>query len=320
MNSKAVSMSITLTIFLTGTFCFPTAIAQCDIALNFTKGEFHSIDYPQHYPAKKCSYTIQAPSGYHIILNWQSFHVGLPKQNDRCPSDEVAVYNGRISLHQGRVTMCGYDGESVTSSGNILTVVLSGYSNRRYTGFLAKYFIERIKCASMTITTDIGMLSGPLAYPWDCLYTIQLASNRNVNFELLHHNVSLRSSQSACLSYVALYINNFTPKNEIYQFCFDHMFPPMYSSSSNIAFVRFRSKEQQNPFYGLTVLYRSHFVTHSSPTKKTSVPEHNIAVRIVLIIAIASVALTAICCSGYHGRKYYNRRIENPEEVEPLQQ
>lgn len=113
--------------------------AQCNILLSSTTGVFHSPNYPQKYDIGTCSYTIKVPSGYHIVLNWQSFDVGSPRQKDHCPNDFIAVYNHNQNAHQGKVNMCGNYGQSITSSGNTLVVIFSSYTNGMHQGFLAKY-------------------------------------------------------------------------------------------------------------------------------------------------------------------------------------
>lgn len=109
----------------------------------------------------------------------------------------------------------------------------------------------------MVFSTDIGMIGGPLSHPFDCLYTIRLPLDKKMAIELLHHNVALQTANQTCNSSVTLYTINYTPKNMIYRFCFDLLFPPVFDSTAHVAYIRFTSIKQHNPFNGITIQYRS---------------------------------------------------------------
>ncbi|EDV19947.1 uncharacterized protein TRIADDRAFT_61597 [Trichoplax adhaerens] len=236
--------------------------ASCNFKLTSNSGSFHSPNYPNNYASGKCEYKITVPKGKAVQLTWKTFNVGPSKVNKKCPGDTVSVYDGTKDKNNGIDILCGQEIQSITSSGGNLTIILDSKSDKKYKGFSASYTTIDVACNGMTLSTDSGYIASPNypnPYPINsnCLYKIQLPPRKVIAIGWLGFDIPF-GQPSNCQDYVEVYDKEPTESSKVYRYCDPGYYPPQFTSSSNVAYIKFVSSSTKNKNHkGFIAYYRS---------------------------------------------------------------
>ncbi|XP_070554670.1 exoskeleton protein RP43-like [Ptychodera flava] len=163
----------------------------------------------QYYPKSNCVWTIIAPVGRYIHLNFHSFDVSGRTYGDqiRCIS-YLALYNGsEVNDDQRLGQFCGSQIPLLSSTSNELTVVFSTDREGDGRGFNATYYTTGCMLSECGHDTHlhsecgyINSLGYPNPYPPEskCSWNIQVADGDVIHLEFLDFNVG--DSDTTCSS------------------------------------------------------------------------------------------------------------------------
>ncbi|EDV28064.1 uncharacterized protein TRIADDRAFT_53272 [Trichoplax adhaerens] len=249
---------------------------NCHQVFDKDQGQITSLGYPTFSSSNSsCTYVIKAKKGQVISLQWKDFN--LPAGHDRLchgSSDSVVVYDGRqIGINNLYTPMCGNHSFDITSSGNMMTVVLSSTSDEFdimsfYRGFKAAYKSMSHHCKNMIYKTGYGAIASPhfpMAYPanLDCVYTIKLNQDRVMLLEFAEFALkpvkgnNNKMAMDDCDDYVEVYEGAISQRNRYFRHC-GYYKPHPITTGGNIVHIKLHSAKSQLALYtGFRAFYYS---------------------------------------------------------------
>ena len=114
----------------------------------------------------------------------------------------------------------------------------------------------------MALSTDSGFIAspnypGPFPSGSNCSYKIQLPANKVLALGWLSFNLR-PSLPNRCQDYIEVYDKHLSESNKVFRYCQSGYNPPQFTSSGNVAYLRFVSSSLKNYRYtGFIAYYQS---------------------------------------------------------------
>ncbi|KAL7058404.1 hypothetical protein AAHC03_017265 [Spirometra sp. Aus1] len=111
---------------------------NCGGHLKANEGTFTSPGYPNNYPPNsKCTWLIEVPLGFSVILSFDSFKV---EKTFFCTFDHIEIYDGPSVFSSRKGKLCGTDIPApIMSTNNTMTVQFFSDPDSEEQGFVARF-------------------------------------------------------------------------------------------------------------------------------------------------------------------------------------
>ncbi|XP_072020163.1 LOW QUALITY PROTEIN: cubilin-like [Amphiura filiformis] len=208
-------------------------------------GLFSSPLHPDTYPhGVHCVYAIQVEPGRVIRLMFNAFNL---ESHSSCNYDYVAIYDNSTTSHDGDLgRYCGSTPpHTITTEGNLMTVVFHTDSSVAREGFTASYIsLDASTICGGQIYSDTGIITSPnfpQNYPHnrECVWTINADAGILVQFNFT--SFSLEGGNGCPFDYVEIRNGGFANSPLIGRYCGPTITPSTFVSHSNRMYVKFRT-------------------------------------------------------------------------------
>ncbi|XP_025106477.1 uncharacterized protein LOC112571592 isoform X2 [Pomacea canaliculata] len=134
----------------------PSDRPGCNLTVTDLAGDISSPFFPDQYqPSLTCTYLLQAPPGYRVEVEFDTFHL----ESAPCVYDYIVVYDGQYTNSSQIGTYCGREKpSSILSSSSSLLIMFVADDAVEMTGFSAGY---RFIAPSTTMTTQTTTAPAP---------------------------------------------------------------------------------------------------------------------------------------------------------------
>ncbi|XP_076766726.1 cubilin [Xylocopa sonorina] len=201
-----------------------------------------------------CIWTIQAPIGYVVQLNWLSFQL---EQNLYCRTDYVKVYENYKLPDQDVIgTFCGSKiPPMLMTQKNSMTLVFNSDSTVTHEGFAATYIlINATKICGGHFVKPSGVIQSPnypQRYPSrkECTWTIQAPNKRRIVLNVTHFE--LERHTNCFFDYLEIRNGGYGTSPLIGKFCGTNI-PTEIISQTNQLYLKF-SSDSTRSFSGFSI-------------------------------------------------------------------
>ncbi|XP_012062648.1 PREDICTED: cubilin [Atta cephalotes] len=196
-----------------------------------------------YFDNEDCIWTIQAPPGYIIQLNWMSFNL---EYHSDCVNDYVKIYENYTSRDENIIaTYCGNTKPpEITSQDRTLTIFFHTDITITNEGFVATYiFMDMSKICGGHYSKSNGIIRSP-NYPnyypnkKDCVWIIEAQNRHRIILTINHFELERHSSCS--FDYLEIRNGGYDSAPLIGKFCGTDI-PTEIPSQANQMYVRFVS-------------------------------------------------------------------------------
>ncbi|BHF77938.1 Bone morphoproteintic protein 1 [Sparganum proliferum] len=183
------------------------------------KGVIVSPSYESNYlPHKECTWTIEVPTGFDVVLMFDSFGVG---EGTDCLQDYLEIHDGPSTSFPVIRKLCGYGMQApVRSTNNTMTVHFVANNSIERQGFLAK-FEKEVPCRKHLKAGEGEIVSPgyPERYPpsSECTWNIEVPVGNIVN--LTFHSFEVESHENCSYDYLAVYDGPSTSSRLLEKLC-----------------------------------------------------------------------------------------------------
>uniref|UniRef100_A0A2A4JDL6 Cubilin n=2 Tax=Heliothis virescens TaxID=7102 RepID=A0A2A4JDL6_HELVI len=218
---------------------------HCGGAYIKSHGFIYSPGWPKAYePNRDCTWTITVPVGQQIMLNISQFHLERPIR-DKCNlGDYLEIRNGATENSPLIGQYCGsFESKRIVSLSNALHLHFHSDFYLSGTGFKLEWDGTITGCGG-TLTSPSGSVSSP-NYPneynenAECFYRIVTSAGSRIRITFTE--LDLERTLNCRDDYVQIYDGRDSTANSIGKHCF--MSPELANieTTSNYAFIKFRS-------------------------------------------------------------------------------
>ncbi|XP_055335662.1 cubilin-like [Paramacrobiotus metropolitanus] len=233
-------------------------------------GTFATPNYPENYPTNtECEWTIVAPGGERVRLDFVDKFELERQNNNACPWDYVEVRDGATPDATLLGSYCGVNRPgSLRSRSNVMYVKFRSDRGLVHTGFRANFSID--SCGG-TVVDQFGSVNSPnypqsygLSNKFDCEWYIQVPDGHFINFELKEFALppvlpSVGSNCSTSSSVVEVREQNRTsglPGKVIKSLCGSQLSGLTFASADSQAYIQFKSGPSPVPLLTTDVSYK----------------------------------------------------------------
>ncbi|EFN89302.1 Cubilin, partial [Harpegnathos saltator] len=190
-----------------------------------------------------CIWTIQAPPGYGVQLNWLSFNLEMHR---RCVLDYVNIYENYTSPSENIIaTYCGNKVPlGFTTQSSTVTILFHSNTYGTSDGFVATYlFVDLTKICGGHYMKSTGVIRSP-GYPDDyenrkeCVWTIEAQARHRIILTVNHFE--LEDHSSCIFDYLEIRNGGYETSPLIGRFCGEEI-PTEIPSQASQLYIKFVS-------------------------------------------------------------------------------
>ncbi|XP_048481076.1 cubilin-like [Plutella xylostella] len=208
-------------------------------------GYIYSPGWPQRYePNRNCVWTITAPFGQQIRLNFSRFNLERPIRNSCDLGDYLEIRNGVADNSPLVGSYCGDNApKMITSTGN--SIYLKFHSDYYFSGagFQIEWDGTLFGCGG-TLTGSKGSITSP-NYPLpynenaECFYRI--VTSHGSRIKLIFNDLDLEKTHGCTDDYVEIFDGRDSNALSLGRYCSMTLNSSNIETSSNYAYIKFRS-------------------------------------------------------------------------------
>lgn len=206
--------------------------------------------------SKACIWRIQVPSGRQIQLNFNNFTL---EDSSECKFDRLVIRNGGLATSPLLGTFCGTEKPPILKSfSNQLFVNFVSDTSRTDVGFEIEWTSTLTGCGG-TLTSYMGSISSPNfpdTYSENALCTWRIVISEGSKVQMVFTDLDMESDFDCRYDYVEIYDGKDPTARALGRYCDSTRHPLEMQTSTNFAFVRFRS-DASNAGRGFNMRYIS---------------------------------------------------------------
>lgn len=205
---------------------------------------------------KTCVYKITVPSGHQIELNIKNFTL---EEVFNCRFDRLEIRNGGLETSPLIGTFCGTQyPKTLRSMSNQMLLTFVSDASRNDIGFDIEWVATQTGCGGL-LTSYRGTITTPnYPEPYDksAMCSWRIAVNQGYKIQMIFSDFDLEQDPACLYDYVEIFDGKDASAHSLGRHCDSEKHPLSVHTSSNYAFIRFKS-DNSNQGRGFSLRYTS---------------------------------------------------------------